>query len=91
MAGCSRSEKNILAERPKPSLISKGTSSIVVDADYWLLLASERQDGSKVLERYRVNELSNSVMALLRGESAYVAPYDPKTRGLSDKLLTFKL
>jgi len=90
IGGCSRSGKSTLAERLNSSLISKGTSSIVVAADYWLLPASERKAGATVLERYRANDLSNSVMALLKGESASVAAYDSRTRELSGELLTFK-
>ena len=90
IGGCSRSGKSTLAEGFQSSLIQRGVDSLLIPADCWLLPASELQAGSKVLERYRVNELSNSVMALLRGESAYVAAYDPKTRECAGDLLTFK-
>ena len=52
--------------------------------------ASHRKAGVTVLERYRVDEFSNSVVSLLRGESAYVAAYDPKTREFAGDLLRFK-
>ena len=90
IGGCSRSGKSTLAEGLESSLISKGTSSFVVAADYWLLPASHRKAGVTVLERYRVDELSNSVVSLLRGKSAYVTAYDPKTREFAGDLLTFK-
>ncbi len=91
IGGCSRSGKSTFAEGLRSSLISRGAHSILVPADCWLLPASERQTGATVLERYRVDELSNSVKSLLRGEYLYVTPYDSRTRELSCELLTFKL
>lgn len=90
IGGCSRSGKSTLAERFKSSLITRGASSIVVAADYWLLPASKRQAGATAVERYRVDELSNSVISLLRGQLASVTAYDPKTREFSGKVLTFQ-
>ena len=90
IGGCSRSGKSTLAEGLKSSLISRGVHSILVPADWWILPASERKTDATVLERYRVDELSNSVMALLRGESAFVTAYDSRTRELSGELLIFK-
>lgn len=90
IGGCSRSGKSTLAEELKSVLILRGLDSILVSADCWLLPASKRPPNATVIERYKVDELSNSVMSLLRGESVDMRPYDSKTRALSREMLTIK-
>ena len=90
IGGCARSGKSTLAEKLKCSLTSRGVDSILVPADCWLLPASQRKADTTVLKRYRLDELSDSVMFLLSGEAAYVTPYDARTRELNPRILTIK-
>ena len=53
--------------------------------DLWLKPASQREHDSGVLERYRRNELLVAIFAILRGEIAWVKPYDPMSREILEK------
>lgn len=85
IGGCSRSGKSTVAQQLGSSLVSRGVDSILVPADHWLFPASQRQAGTTVLKRYRHEELSDSVISLLRGQTISVKPYDAKTRELNPR------
>jgi uridine kinase len=80
IGGCSRSGKSTIAKLIHAELGLRGISSVIVSADHWLLPASQRRESSKVLDRYRIEELYGSITAMLRGECAQVFAYDEKTR-----------
>lgn len=80
IGGCSRSGKSTLATNLHSHFVRSGTKSIIVDLDSWIIDLEKRKTDSKVLKRYNVPLISNSIMRMLEGEIIHPPLYDPVSR-----------
>lgn len=89
IGGCSRSGKSSLANKLNNQFIQSGNNSLIVNLDSWIIDVEKRKPDSIVIERFKVNEIVNSVTALLRGDIIYPPVYDSilrKNQGLSSPI-----
>jgi histidinol-phosphate phosphatase family protein len=80
IGGLARSGKSTTAFRLRRALRERGSEALCVRLDDWLLPASERPEGSVLLQRYRVDELTRDLCQLAAGEPVLAPGYDARTR-----------
>ena len=85
VGGCSRAGKTCFSNELSDMLTERGISSLVLSIDHWLLPVTARPANSTVLQRYRLNEIIESVANLLAGNAIKVSIYDSRSRRLNPK------
>jgi histidinol-phosphate phosphatase family protein len=80
IGGASRSGKSIFAQVIKMAFAKKGKKLEILGLDHWILDVDQRTEEMTVRDRYDYGEITESLKLILRGETADLPRYDPKTR-----------
>ena len=90
IGGCSRSGKSTFTQALASEIRNQGYETLVISADMWLYPASLRKFNSTVIERYRIDELIESLNLIQSGSPVNVKPYNAITRELENFSCTIK-
>lgn len=80
IGGCSRAGKSSLASKLQTFLLSQGTKSQILSLDHWIVDIDERMPDSKILNRYRGDQIISSISQLLQGKTIVLPSYNKITR-----------
>lgn len=80
IGGCSRAGKTTLASKLQQFLLSQGIKSQILTLDHWIVGIEERLPNSKILNRYRGDEIIASIFQLMQGEMIELPTYNQTTR-----------
>lgn len=91
VGGCSRAGKSTLSSALAEQFSNNRIENRVINTDSWLISVEKRKTGSKVAERYDLDEINAALEKILNGETVLPPVYDPATRkrveGATDKAI----
>ncbi len=80
IGGYARVGKSTLANKLNQKLKLKSIESQVIALDSWLVSYNKRKPGSKVIDRYHIKNIANSLVDLIDGKVIYPPFYDTVAR-----------
>ncbi|MGV8141879.1 MAG: HAD-IIIA family hydrolase [Candidatus Woesearchaeota archaeon] len=86
IGGCSRTGKTTLSKDIIDRITStehtdkKKISAITISLDNWLIDIDKRPAGSKVYDRFSINEINDSIKRLIEGQDVMIPDYDISSR-----------
>lgn len=83
VAGLTRSGKTVFARRLAREMRLEGMRPLVLALDAWLIPVAQRDPAADVFTRFRTDQASHDIDALLQGQSITIQPYDARSRGLA--------
>ena len=83
VAGLTRSGKTVFARRLAREMRLEGMRPLVLALDAWLIPVAQRDPADDVFTRFRTDQASHDIDALLQGQSITIHPYDARSRGLA--------